>query len=74
MIAHLIVFALTVYAIAGFSVALASVTVLGARLDDKFARLSGAPVLARLVVLWGIGGLWPLFVTKLVKGEKPRDA
>ncbi len=69
--AETLVLGLLIYVVIGGLVALVIVTFAGARIDPN---LKTAPIQARFLIYWGCAGLWPIFLGKLIAGEKPRDA
>lgn len=74
VIAEALILVLMAYGGVGVLVSLAVITAMGGRIDHNFAQKGGAPIQARALIFWGVAGLWPIFLIKLIKQEKPRDA
>ncbi|MDJ0922470.1 MAG: hypothetical protein QNI84_15185 [Henriciella sp.] len=69
-LANLIVTAMGVYLLIGLLVALVFAFEGAGRIDPA-ARGKGLPLQARLLILPGVIGLWPLMLTKLFTQKEP---
>ena len=69
-LANMLVSGLGIYALIGLLVALIYVFGGAGRIDPA-AKGKGLPIRARLLILPGIVGLWPIMATKLLTQTKP---